>query len=171
MTTILEKFGLTPVTVTVPKGLDYIPQIPVYSEQTVGIEVEVENTAAVGRIPKGSVWTMITDGSLRNHGNEFITAPIPASSAPAVLNQLMTGILNQDCSFSPRTSAVCRVRAPVLQVRWAGSYPQHFLCTHHGDGILARHDEKRCGNALVEIHRVEPVTPVHSRREYRLWYG
>ncbi len=104
MTTILEKFGLTPVNVVVPKGLDYIPQIPVRSEQVIGIEVEVENTGSIGRVPKGSPWTMITDGSLRNNGHEFITSPIPANYAPAVLNQLMTQILNQDCSFSPRTS-------------------------------------------------------------------
>lgn len=104
MTTILEKFGLTPVNVVVPKALDYIPQIPVYSEQAIGIEVEVENTTQVARIPKGSVWTAHTDGSLRNNGQEFITAPFSATYAPAVLNQLMTTVLNQDCSFSPRTS-------------------------------------------------------------------
>src|SRR5215213_1967548 len=122
MTTILEKFGINPVQIVVPKGLDYVGSVSIRSEHAIGIEVEVENVVDVARIPKGSVWTSKTDGSLRNAGMEFITMPIPASYAPAVLNQLMTQVLNQHCSFSPRTSVHVHLNVQDLELHQALDY-------------------------------------------------
>lgn len=117
MTTIREKFELTAVTVVDPK-LPADPRYVVDSTHAIGIEVEVENAINI-HVPKGSVWQQISDGSLRNSGAEFITSPIPANAAPAVLDQLMTHILHQDCCFSPRTSVHIHLNVQDLETHQA----------------------------------------------------
>lgn len=73
-----------------------------YTGQLVGIEVEVENANLTEQPNK--VWSIKDDGSLRNTGREFVTAPIPASMAPFALQNLLRTALSQECCFGPRTS-------------------------------------------------------------------
>lgn len=115
MTTVLEKFGLTPVEVVTPTNLP-TSQYEVNADYAIGIEVEVENAGNVNAIPRGSVWQLISDGSLRNTGVEYITTPIPARYAPQVLQQLMSQILNGDCCFSPRTSVHVHLNCQDLEL-------------------------------------------------------
>jgi len=72
------------------------------SDQMLGIEVEVENYDAVGKVD--SVWRAHGDGSLRNGGTEFVTQPIKACDAPKALQNLLKDFLSPNCCFSPRTS-------------------------------------------------------------------
>lgn len=103
MPTILETYGMNPVGVYVPKGLQDASDIwKIASTDIVGIEIEVENQAH--RRPTNNVWTATEDGSLRNAGVEFISRPIKASDAPAALKHLFHGDFDQQYCFSPRTS-------------------------------------------------------------------
>lgn len=114
MTTILEKFNLAPVVPFIPKGLPAHSYV-LESSEIVGIEVEVENSGANHQIPRGSPWNQEADGSLRNNGIEYVSRPIPASFVPGALQQLLTGVLDQDCHFSPRTSVHVHINAQDMQ--------------------------------------------------------
>jgi hypothetical protein len=104
--TIHESFG---VKVPVPFKVDLVkidktpPEYAIDSNIVIGIEVEVEN-AAESAVPRSGVWTVNTDGSLRNGGREFITNPIQASAAPFALRELLGKTLQKTVCFSPRTS-------------------------------------------------------------------
>lgn len=104
MATILEKYGVRRAEAHVIKGLSAISSPhKVLSNELIGIEVEVENFLDVnGRL--NPVWVLTEDGSLRNHGAELITRPIPASAAPVAMEYLFNHFLPQTCCFSPRTS-------------------------------------------------------------------
>ena len=80
---------------------DYKPAYKmVNGNTTIGIEVEVENL----RDPPGVVlWELKQDGSLRNHGHEYVTAPIPAHAAELAL-KLLYDRLPLEVDFSRRTS-------------------------------------------------------------------
>jgi hypothetical protein len=67
----------------------------------VGIEIEVENVA--GNPNYYTVWTPKPDGSLRNNGLEFISAPIKGKRIHYALNQFFD-YLDKKAHFSPRTS-------------------------------------------------------------------
>src|SRR3990167_2684205 len=69
----------------------------------VGIEVEVENVSYINPNIPLCFWQITEDGSLRNHGKEFKTFPIPLQHAHVALEQLFQG-LNPDIDFSHRTS-------------------------------------------------------------------
>ena len=70
----------------------------------IGIEVEVENVMMIGPNVTRTYWANKEDGSLRNHGVEFVTpGVIPASAAGLALN-LLKAELNPDIDFSKRTS-------------------------------------------------------------------
>lgn len=80
------------------------PEINIPSTRAVGIEVEVENANARGRL-YSNVWTNHADGSLRNNGTEYVSRPIAANVASYALQELLTEVLDQEqCCFSPRTS-------------------------------------------------------------------
>ncbi len=114
MTTIQEKYGLNPpIAYVVSPTLPPFP-MDIPSEHLIGIEVEVENVSGVS-MPRGSAWQTVSDGSLRNNGIEFITQPIRACDAPKILHQLMSGILNQECHFSPRTSVHIHLNVQDIQ--------------------------------------------------------
>lgn len=115
MTTILEKFRLTPVKPFVPRDLSPYG-FTIDSTELIGIEVEVENVQHHVDIPGGSPWAMTTDNSLRNTGMEFVSRPIAASCAPASLNQLLGTLLNQECHFSPRTSVHVHLNAQDMEL-------------------------------------------------------
>lgn len=104
MATIREQYGMNEVTPHKVTGLSSIAcDHKVASSELIGIEVEVEHVRDLEGHPN-KVWTITTDGSLRNNGHEFITRPIQACSAPVVLQYLMGTYLPQDSCFSPRTS-------------------------------------------------------------------
>jgi len=71
----------------------------------VGIEVEVEGIhGEVGAV--APFWKLIEDGSLRNHGYEFVSTPIKGKAIPAALHQLKTELTRSSPKhdFSERTS-------------------------------------------------------------------
>lgn len=104
MALVKSLFDQSTVEGYVPKNLAaYEGQTPVLSKDLVGIEVEVENVRTSGN-DLNRIWTTKQDGSLRNNGFEFVTAPIEAHYAPAALQHLMNAYLSKDCCFSPRTS-------------------------------------------------------------------
>lgn len=120
MTTIRQKFELNEVQVVTPPHVKE-HSYKIDSNCAVGIEVEVEN-ANHTRIRHNTVWQTHGDGSLRNGGVEFITYPIEAQYAPAVLQELMTDILAKDCCFSPRTSVHVHMNAQDLTVAQVVDY-------------------------------------------------
>ena len=70
----------------------------------IGIEVEVENVMQIGPNVCRTYWSNKEDGSLRNHGVEFVTPGVmPVSAAGLALNMLKAE-LNPDIDFSKRTS-------------------------------------------------------------------
>lgn len=75
-----------------------------YAAPITGIEVEVENfTNPRDTVPKHS-WHMENDGSLRNHGIEFISKPTKPEHIESAITYLFDEILNKQSHFSPRTS-------------------------------------------------------------------
>lgn len=114
MTTIREKFELREVVVIQPtKIVDHSYKID--STCAIGIEVEVENAGGTSP-PRGSLWQVVSDGSLRNSGAEFITYPIEARYAPMALVQLLEQTLTKSCCFSPRTSVHVHMNAQDLHL-------------------------------------------------------
>lgn len=114
MPNIQEKYRLTPVVGQRVTGVQPYPFV-IPSQQLIGIEVEVENVSS-GDLPRGSVWRIETDGSLRNNGMEYISAPIMASEAPMALSQLLVDVLRQSCHFSPRTSVHVHLNVQDMEV-------------------------------------------------------
>lgn len=117
MATIREVFGLNVVkpsmgtnVVRHPGIAESVANIKIPSEELIGIEVEVENITFDTRNILNT-WQVTEDGSLRNSGVEFITRPIPAFVAPAALQYLLKTFLNNDCSFSQRTSVHVHLNA------------------------------------------------------------
>jgi hypothetical protein len=104
MPTILEDYGLRPVTPVRPETLMKLvrPGVEVTSQELIGIEVEVENAALRKEVNRA--WSLTTDGSLRNSGIECVSKPIEARYAPVMLIHLFEECLNKDACFGPRTS-------------------------------------------------------------------
>lgn len=76
-------------------------ELKINSNQFIGIEVEVEN---VRNWEHSDTWSSKEDGSLRNHGVEYVSIPIPSSIAPEALLELFTKLLPENHIFSKRTS-------------------------------------------------------------------
>ena len=74
-----------------------------YSVPLTGIEVEVENLTDRVITINNQIWTATDDGSLRNHGREFITRPSSPKQVETAINNLFDN-LPKDVHFSPRTS-------------------------------------------------------------------
>lgn len=71
-----------------------------------GVELEIEDVAGVhGGLPHG--WKAEEDGSLRNHGTEYISPPLEASVIPIHFNHIHEGLVSASGKanhFSDRTS-------------------------------------------------------------------
>lgn len=68
----------------------------------IGIEVEVEN---LPNAPSGDpFWFITEDGSLRNHGREYITPPLRAGSVEYALRYLFKHLGGLNYKFTPRCS-------------------------------------------------------------------
>lgn len=102
MSTFKTLYGLSSVSAYTGHKLTHKTGYEIESKEKIGIEVEVENIRAVNHLNK--VWQSKNDGSLRNNGIEFVSRPIYACDAPAVLHDLMVESLGADYCFSPRTS-------------------------------------------------------------------
>lgn len=87
-------------TIIAPTSEDFIFVSP---KKLIGIEVEVEN---VGSLPgfDPNFWYTKEDGSLRNHGIEFISKPICGNQITAALNWLFHQYLPLKAQFTERTS-------------------------------------------------------------------
>lgn len=69
----------------------------------IGIEIEVENIR--NSVPLAAYWDMKEDGSLRNHGKEFVSVPLQIKQVQLALEHLYTNLLKTNApDFSNRTS-------------------------------------------------------------------
>lgn len=81
----------------------FSPSIPVVDRNTyLGIEVEVENVHKWNSV-HSPYWTVTEDGSLRNHGHEFLSPPIRAWRVEHAFTRLLESV-NSDVEFTERTS-------------------------------------------------------------------
>lgn len=88
---------------------------PIVDKSTyLGIEIEVENVKVFNKV--SPYWGITEDGSLRNHGHEFITPPIRAFRAERALTTLFNQQINQDIDFSDRTSIHVHMNIRTLTV-------------------------------------------------------
>lgn len=83
------------------------PPIIAASEALVGIEVEVEGVknTMVAKVPAG--WMATQDGSLRNHGKEFVSDPLQPEAIKSALTTLFIAMRfgqRSSVNFSWRTS-------------------------------------------------------------------
>lgn len=118
-------FGLSdPHMISVTEGDKFLAHFPTLTEEKlfplsspktfVGIECEIENVMKIDPNIATMFWSVKEDGSLRNHGREFVTpGVIPVSLAEPALNLLFNG-LNSNIDFSSRTS--CHVHLDVRQL-------------------------------------------------------
>ena len=94
----------------------YINAFPIVDKNTyLGIEVEVENVLHYNR--SSPYWTIKEDGSLRNHGREFVTPPIRAWRVEHALYKLFNRELNTDIDFSERTSIHVHMNIRTLTIK------------------------------------------------------
>lgn len=113
--TLQERIGLgtvkpTKITMKQPTNLSEVS-----SDALIGIEVEVEQHDINNR--PHAAWVVKEDGSLRNNGAEYVSAPIKASDAPAMLDNLFTHSLSPSCSFSMRTSIHVHLNASDMNIQ------------------------------------------------------
>lgn len=89
---------------------------PIVDKNTyVGLEMEIENVECF--VHNGSpYWRLTEDGSLRNHGYEFITPPIRAWRVEHALHQLLTKQIPPDVEYSDRTSVHVHINVRTLTV-------------------------------------------------------
>ena len=73
-----------------------------YTQPMIGMEVEVENCEDFNNIQHS--WLRDEDGSLRNHGQEFIMIPSEPNQVETAIDHLFDEVLPDDAHFSPRTS-------------------------------------------------------------------
>lgn len=72
--------------------------------QFVGLECEIEAVRDHGGVAENG-WVVTTDGSLRNNGYEYISAPVPVITASSLFKDLHGSIsLGSQDPFSSRTS-------------------------------------------------------------------
>lgn len=89
------------------------------SSSLFGIEVEVENIR--NSVNPGPFWSITEDGSLRNHGREFISRPIKANQVEYALRSLFEQLYNtNDPVFSERCSVHvhCNIRTMTPDQLW-----------------------------------------------------
>lgn len=109
-TTVAEVYGITPPRGYAPAFLEKSPQMV---DRMVGIEVEVEGIAD-NRIEPPRGWDVKGDGSLRNGGVEFITAPTSAQRVGTLVESLMEYLETPAANFTMRTSIHVHVDATRL---------------------------------------------------------
>jgi hypothetical protein len=92
----------------------FTPQYKVVDKATyLGIECEIENLYET--VSRPVYWNITEDGSLRNHGYEFVSHPIRASSAEQALTDLFRAIARYNTAhYTERTSTHIHVNVRTL---------------------------------------------------------
>jgi hypothetical protein len=107
MSTVLKNFGMRDVATTssvkiLPTKKDNLPKC-LYPENIAGIELEIECSSGFGH---SKYFSRVTDGSLRNEGNEFISLPLRVDTLLEQLQEFFQ--INRDMfvpeCYSDRTS-------------------------------------------------------------------
>lgn len=105
----------------------FTPKFPVKDRLSfLGIEVETENVANFLE-ELSPFWQMVDDGSLRNHGKEFITIPTRASRIEQALTILFNSQLNKNIDFSERTSIHVHLNVRTLTANQLASLVLSYL--------------------------------------------
>jgi hypothetical protein len=94
----------------------------------VGIEVEVEGVREF-EFGGQSLWASIEDGSLRNHGREFVSIPLKGEAIPLALTMLREFLenWNKNFDFSERTSVHVHVNVRDMTVEQLFNYVICYL--------------------------------------------
>ncbi len=104
----------------------YTPKYRVKDKQTyLGIEIEVENVRDWFP-PRSPYWTSTDDGSLRNHGVEFISHPIRAWRVEQAIVRLFSEV-NEDFEFTERTSIHIHMNVRTLTVNQLQAFVATYL--------------------------------------------
>lgn len=90
-----------------------------------GVEMEVENIRDAMQ-PKWPVWTAVNDGSLRNHGIEYVSHPLTGDVLPTAIHSLCDA-LPKGASFSFRTSIHVHVDVTKLDMSQVGAIIATYL--------------------------------------------
>lgn len=106
----------------------------------VGIEVEIENIDSAGT----SLWKCAEDHSLKDHGYEYITAPLHGTYLLAALDDLEKNILTNGCKFSHRCSMHVHINVSKLSVTQLYTLIATYIATENLFFSLVRDD--RAGN-------------------------
>lgn len=92
----------------------------------VGIEIEVENIEEVPSYLR--LWSTVKDGSLRNNGREFVSLPIPASTASIALEWLKHRLeIKNNPEFTNRTSVHVHVNVSDMTKNQVKSFILTYL--------------------------------------------
>lgn len=161
--TIEELYGLGLVRPLAKKFFGKKPD-PI-SSRLVGLEIEVENVPAPPAAAWG--WAAKADGSLRNHGVEYVSVPTPACDIRHSL-QYVFSILPSNRSFSQRTSIHCHVNVRDLDMNQAKHVVllyclfENLLFTYVGKD---RHSNIFCA-PVIESHVIHPMHGFSKFDEY-----
>lgn len=161
--TIESMFGLGPVRALPKKYYSKKPD-PI-SHRLVGLEVEVENIPHPPTPSWG--WALKADGSLRNHGVEYVSHPMPAHEIRNALGYIFD-ILPKTRSFSQRTSIHCHVNVRDLELDQAKHVVllyclfENLLFTYVGKD---RHSNIFCA-PVNESHVIHPMYGFGNFAEY-----
>jgi hypothetical protein len=99
----LKGFSTLRVNTSIKEPLN-TQQFSMYPVPATGIEVEVENVDADRNQSPSHSWRVEHDGSLRNHGIEYISVPTKPEHIESAITYLYDDILPTTAHFSPRTS-------------------------------------------------------------------
>lgn len=97
-----------------------VPSLELASEDIeIGIEIEIERIRA-HTVTVYPIWEVKNDGSLRDHGFEYVSVPIKGKRIVFALNQFF-GTVNHGYRFSPRTSIHVHMNVLDLKCEQIGS--------------------------------------------------
>jgi Putative amidoligase enzyme. len=116
---IKEFMAQHPATMALPQLID--------NKTFVGIEVEVESISTL--LDQNPIWITLEDGSLRNHGREFVSNPIRGAAVPYALHSLKEFLekSNKGHDFSDRTSIHIHMNARDMSAEQVVSFLITYL--------------------------------------------
>lgn len=96
-----KKIGFTQAITT---KVENLPEV-IAGDYIIGIEIEAEKVSDhLSGAGASSLWNVVNDNSLRNHGKEFVSVPMDANASPLALATLYGMFEKFPVSFSWRTS-------------------------------------------------------------------
>lgn len=121
MSTIKQLFNFPTLKLNTPIIREWMRTYPIECEYPlvdknclVGIEVEIENMPKAPPAP--ILWKLTDDGSLRNHGREYISWPVRDKQIEYALRLLFKTIGATNYEFSQRCSIHVHMNARTMQV-------------------------------------------------------